>query len=95
MDEQTTQPTTTIEPDTPERIETRGRPAESLDGAPRGIRKVRFSDTEWAWLVEQARADGVSTSEFIRRRALRGATRAIRATSAAASSPEPADAAAT
>jgi hypothetical protein len=31
-----------------------------------------MSDAEWAWLRERAEADGISTAEFVRRRALRG-----------------------
>lgn len=56
----------------------RGRPPASIDGEPRRSRNITMSDAEWRWVCDQAEADGISASEWIRRRVLRGARKEIK-----------------
>ncbi len=44
----------------------------SRDGGFRKMRGNRWSDAEWAWLLEQAEEKGITRSALIRSKALRG-----------------------
>lgn len=48
----------------------RGRPRESLDGGERRHRAVKFSDVEWAAVKKLAQQAGLTTSDWVRSRAL-------------------------